>query len=754
MNIASKYKDKIIITIIILGGIIALCFFPDFNIDYNLKSFYPKNDTDKEFYDSFCMQFNCGDEIIAIAIRKEEGVFNKKFLNDVDSFTNECNKIEHIKNSVSLTTLTYPIKTPFIWLDIPFLHHKDSLRYQVDSAKIIRNKYLKGWMISNDGKSLNVVLQAEKNLDNDSKAEVINQITLLLGNYSFKEYHLLGEIYTDVMYCKRIETERMLVLLLVSVVALVVSVVLFRSWKIVFLLFFSIVLADIYLYGYFGIFNRSANILSTLFPSIIMVVAMSDFVHIYSKYINGLKQGLNKKQAIKDTVKDVGLATLLTSITTSVGFLALMVSPLSPIRGYGLNVAVGVMLTFVIIIGFVPSMLMFIKINPSQKHAFFYSGLWPGLLSNMYYFGIKNKKSILYISLIVIVLSIFGILRIDTNSHLLSHISNRSSFKKDFVFFEENFSGSRQFAIAIVCKNDHKINEYVVLSEIDKINKYLEDSKAFTQVFSPVLIYEFLDQAYTAKVDFDYKLPKGQKRIDLLEQYIEKSAGNLSDQYINSDKTWGKITANIKDIGMDEMSNFYGETDAWINSNIDTTLFDVKFTGSSYMFDKGNNLLIRNMLFSLLLALIIVGIIVTIMFRSIVMSLISLIPNVFPLLIIGAIIGFFGIQFNGTLAMVFTISFVIAVDDTIHFLSKLKLERAKGIDLESALSNTINETGKPIIVTSIALFLAFIVLMYASELNGIFYHSILISITSIVAVLADLFLLPVILRTFLSSKRK
>ena len=130
------------------------------------------------------------------------------------------------------------------------------------------------------------------------------------------------------------------------------------------------------------------------------------------------------------------------------------------------------------------------------------------------------------------------------------------------------------------------------------------------------------------------------------------------------------------------------------------------------------------------------------------MVIISLIPNVFPLLFGGALMGYFNIALDAPTAIIFAISFGIAVDDTIHFLSKFKLERLKNKSIEEALKTSFLETGKAIIITSIILFFGFLILLF-SKTPGIVFVGVLVSGTLLTAVISDLLLLPLLIRKLL-----
>ncbi|MEM9023164.1 MAG: MMPL family transporter, partial [Bacteroidota bacterium] len=193
--------------------------------------------------------------------------------------------------------------------------------------------------------------------------------------------------------------------------------------------------------------------------------------------------------------------------------------------------------------------------------------------------------------------------------------------------------------------------------------------------------------------------------------------------------------------------------EAFFRQEIDARVLDYRVTGMATLIDKNNETLATGMMYGLLIAFGVIALIMGVLFRSFSIIIISLIPNVLPLLVIGGIMGFSGIDLKVATSIIFTIAFGIAVDDTIHYMSKLRLELAKGRTLPYAIKRTSISTGKAITVTSVILCAGFVTLIL-STFTSTFYIGLLISITLLVAVLSDLILLPVLLLYFYKPKAR
>jgi predicted RND superfamily exporter protein len=209
----------------------------------------------------------------------------------------------------------------------------------------------------------------------------------------------------------------------------------------------------------------------------------------------------------------------------------------------------------------------------------------------------------------------------------------------------------------------------------------------------------------------------------------------------------GRITARLGDIGSEISLERTRALRLFIDQQINDDVVKFTVTGTSNLIDKNNVYLARNMFQGLGIAFLVVAVIAGIMFRSLRMVLITLIPNIIPLLMVAGIMGMFGIALKLSTSIIFTIAFGIAVDDTIHFISKFRIELNKGKSILYALKRTYLSTGKAIIITSIILSGGFLTLILSS-FGGTFYTGLLVSLTLIFALLIDLTLLPVLILLF------
>jgi len=214
---------------------------------------------------------------------------------------------------------------------------------------------------------------------------------------------------------------------------------------------------------------------------------------------------------------------------------------------------------------------------------------------------------------------------------------------------------------------------------------------------------------------------------------------------LSKDREKARISSRMLDMGADTVQNIGNRIDQWIAINTDPNIVEFKRTGTGLIIDKNAEYVRRDLLVGLGMAVLLVSLLMAFLFRNIKMLIISLVPNIFPLLLAGALLGYLGIDLEAGVSIVFAVVFGIAVDDTIHFLSKFKLARNKGMSIDDAIHITFLETGKAICLTSIILFFGFLVMLFSIHPPSVTI-GLLISLTLFSALFSDLFIIPVMIR--------
>ena len=748
-----KKVALVIVGSIFLLTLVHLYFISRLKLDYDFESFFPLGDKDLTFYQSFREKFENDNDYLLIGFENKSGIFEQAFLQKVDSLSMELDDHKSVVSLATPTKLFNPVLSPAGVFRIPVLHINEPEKYRQDSLRIYEERKWVGSFFSEDGTALALLLKHSPMIQKPEGDSLVLAIEGLAAKYELSPVFLAGKAKAQGVYIDKMQFELILFLSISVCLVTLFLIVTYRSASNVIVPLVVVMLSVIWILGVMGIFNKPLDVMLVLLPSIMFVVAMSDVVHILTRYIEELRAGLPRLEALKTTLREVGLATFLTSLTTAVGFLTLFTASIRPIREFGLYTAIGVFVAFLLAFSLLPAILILIEKPPvvdNEKNR----RRWMHLLMNAFNVILNHYRTIFYVFLLVIVAALIGISKIEINTFLLEDISDDDPLREEFNFFDNRFGGYRPLEIAIQVKDTSRnIFDWEILEQLDKVETYLVDEYEARNIISPLQAVKSLNQAVNGGLAVHYQLPddlNGQKKIRKNLRYLKRNTEEL--KLFADDYTTSRFSGKIKDIGSKMSLERNARLEQFIRSNVDSSLVALKITGTSLLIDKNNQYLTQNMMEGLGIAFLVIAVIVALLFRSLRMIIIVLIPNVIPLIVVAAIMGYFGITLKLSTSIIFTIAFGIAVDDTIHFISKLKLELDKGKSLLYALKRTYISTGKAIIVTTIILAGGFLTLILSS-FGGTYYTGLLVSLTLVLAVLADLTLLPALLIMFFKKRK-
>jgi predicted RND superfamily exporter protein len=285
--------------------------------------------------------------------------------------------------------------------------------------------------------------------------------------------------------------------------------------------------------------------------------------------------------------------------------------------------------------------------------------------------------------------------------------------------------------------------QYEVMKEQEKLEAFVMDVFRASSIVSPLTLAKSLNKALNGGSEKAFSTPSlGQVRR--MEPYLKRVLEVTPIQVLTSDFKTGRLSARTEDMGSLKSSEMKAEFLKFVKEDIDLDLLRVRITGTSHLIDVSHESVTVQMAKGLGFAFVIVALIVGILFRSWKIALITVIPNFIPLLWVCGLMFVFGIELKLTTAIIFTVAFGIAVDDTIHFMAKLKMELAKGKSWLYAIKRAYLETGKAIILTTLVLVSGFSILTL-SQFGVTFYSGLLIGMALIFAMIADLVLLPLLL---------
>ncbi len=718
----------------------------------SINNFFPKDDPEMEFLEVFKTQIEPDDLFLLVAIDHGKSVFDTTFLQKVAHFTNEAKKLPYIQDANSITSLKDVLKTPFGYTDLSLVHPDgDSITQINDREKLLADPRFINGLISEDGTILNVVMKTDKELITSQEDQINRSLDSLLAKYNFNKTYISGKANTQPIFLKRVQFE---FLFYISISIIIVTITLFliygTFWGIVIPLF-SVIISLILFLGYYQIMGLELDIMGTMYPTLMLIFCMSDIIHLQSKYLDELNHRKDKTLAFRLAMKEIGIALLLTSVTTAIGFFTLYTSNIIPIKNFGIQAGVGVMIAFVTVYLFSAAALSFFDGKMLSKNVTKFR-FWHRQTKRFVWIYEKKRKLSLAIFAIITAISIYGASQVSTNSFLLGDVPKDDKLRSDFNFIEQHLGGVRSYELAILPKAPYTIWSAHVIQATDLVSNFLYDTLQIRAILAPNILVKTLNKAENGGSLDALKLPEDTTTLNRFIKQIEKrSRGNTS--LVSADALMGRISGKIKDPGSEVLEEMYAQVNAFIAQNIDPEIVSFRHTGTGLMVDRNHEYLRKNLIQSLLLAFGLIAIIFSVLFKSWKMIVITLIVNIFPLIFTAGVMGFIGIELKAMSAIIFTVSFGIALDDTIHFLVRYRLQRKNGVAPDIAIKQTLSIAGKAMMLSTIVLIAGFISLTF-SQFTSTYYVGMLITITLVAALITDLILLPILMRAFEGIKEE
>lgn len=746
-----KSYYRVVLLIVVLFSAFCLYRIQFLKFDYDFEAFFPNEDHELEVYNNYRKTFEHDNEFALIALENSKGIFNKPFLLRVDSLTKALDKLNYIQKITSPTNLKTLSLGGLIPTQTRALHIEDETLYKEDSIKIYQSPHLVGSFFPLNAKSLTIYIKTKDDLKKRQSDSLASNIEKVLSRFNFENIHYVGRIFAQQVYLNNLQKEFGLFLGLSFLVVILFLWFSFRSIYGIIVPVSIVLISIIWTLGVMSLVGKTLDIMTVMLPTMIFIAGMSDVVHFFSKYFEELAKGTKKEKIYPLILKEVGFPTLLTLITTVVGFLSLLFSSIRPIRDFGIYTSVGVIIAFILSYSLLPALLYFFtpkKLVSVHTHN---NRTYRTMRSGLFWI-FRNQKTILLITAVTIILSIIGISKIKVNNILLEDLSDKVKIKQDFNFFDANYSGVRPLEIKVTVLDTNKnVWDYEVIKEIDKVDEFIKKEYDAGFLISPSSLVKI---AYLNSLQIEIKkFPSADDYESIAKQFQENRKSKDLKKLVTVNGRTTRISAKISDMGSIKATLHNAHLLAFIENNVDSSLLKFEITGAAHLVDKNNEYMVNNMTQGFIFSLIVIAILTFFLHRSWRMVLVFIIPNVIPLLIIGGIMGFAGIELKAATSLVFSIAFGIATDDTIHFISRLKIELGYGKSLMYAFKRTYFETGKPIILTTFILLGGFMSLMI-SDFQSTFYFGFLICITVIIAVVADIFLLPVLLFMIYGKKKK
>ncbi len=639
---------------------------------------------------------------------------------------------------------------------------------QIDSLlKIAKSLPFYSNAIYNDSANVYIMMVSlsKENLNSKKRIPLIDKIVSIADNFGktnnlYMHYSGLPYIRTEIT--KKIQSELYLFVILAILVCIIILYIFFRSFKVVFFSILVVTIGVIWAMGSMALFNFKMSMLTGMIPPLLIVIGIPNSIFLLNKYHAEYKKHGNKIKALQRVIQRVGNAIFLTNLTTASGFATFILTSSDILKEFGIIASINIIGVFFLALLLIPIIFSLLP-PPKTRHVRHLDNKFVLKIIDILVVLSGNHRKAIYLSTIIIVLiSIFGVTQMKSTGYMVDDIPHHDKVYVDLKFFEKSFNGVMPFEILIDTKKKKAAYKNKNLKKIDNLQQYISGFSEFSKSISLVDAFKFARQAYYKGKPGNYKLPSKQEQNFILP-YVSKKKKNetkvkeeekILNAYVDSNRQILRLSVKVEDIGTVRMSELTDKIKAKADTLFPPDKFDVICTGTSVVFFKGTKYLIKNLVISLILAIIVIAFFMSWMFYSFRMVIVSLLPNLIPLILTAGIMGFFGIPIKPSTILVFSIAFGISVDDTIHFLAKYRQELiANNWEIRKSVVTAIRETGISMMYTSIVLFFGF-GMFIASDFGGTQALGLLVSITLIVAMFSNLVVLPSLLLSIEQSSIK
>lgn len=706
-------------------------------------------------YKAFIKQFGEEGNAVVLAI-KDSALFTPENFNRWNKLSKQLAAFPEVDLVLSTDNLQELVKNKekSVFELQPLIKKQLINQSEVDSitSHLFNNMpFYESLLFNKENRTLRTVMYLDNDIVNTSvrKDFIVQDMNTLIKSFEQEtnlDIRISGMPYIRTMNSQNIIDEIGKFILAALGVTSLLFFFFFRSIRATFISMGVVIVGVMWAFGILGLLQYEITVLTALIPPLIIVIGIPNCIFLINKYQQEIKKHGNQALSLQRVISKIGNATLMTNVTTASGFATFIVTDSKLLKEFGIVASINIIGIFILSLLIIPIVYSFLH-PPKTKHLKHLNKKWVDAFVNWTVRVVREQRIAIYMtSIALLALSIIGIYQINISGSIIEDMPKNEQFFKDIRFFEKEFDGIMPVEIVVDTKKPKGVLKPATLKRIDRLASVIEEIPELSKPVSVVNLVKYSKQAFYNGIPKYYQLPTSQENTFIMD-FARKSSGNsnLLKSFVDSTGQSARITTYMKDVKTSRMEEIEGRLQENIDKIFPAERYNVYMTGSALLFLKGTKYLVKNLILSLTLAIALIALFMAYLFRSFRMIVISLIPNLLPLLVTAGVMGFVGVPIKPSTILVFSIAFGISVDDTIHFLAKYRQElMANNWRIKVSVYAALKETGVSMFYTSIVLFFGFSVFII-SNFGGTVALGALVSATLLFAMLANLVLLPSLL---------
>ena len=731
---------KLIIAFIIFITLFLGYFLQNIAFDTNWRIWYTKDTLAK--YDNYVNEFSYDDAII-IAFEDKNGIFNKNALSSIMRLTKKLEQIKYISKVDSLTNFQYVYTKNNELIVENFIKNLDDKEILYKKSLVAKELNIMNRLIGSNLNSTMIIARISSEFsktDKDYNHPVMEKVYKIIeeekkyNNYTF---YLHGGPEITMAFEKLATHDVIVFVPLIFLSMILLLYIIFRSSKGVFISLLIVFLTIILTISIESLLGHKLNNFTANIPLFIVAIGLADTIHIYSTYLRIYNKNIDNMKLIYMTLLKNIKPLFLTSLTTAIGFYSLKFSPIEPVQLLGESIFIAVIIAFFLTIVIVPIFLLKTKNSNAIKS-----------ISRIKFYAFnlfieKNYKSIILISIMVLLSALYGIKYIKIDSNLIEYFDKNIDIRKSLSFIQNNITGPVTYEIVVNSKKAGGIKEPNFLKTIEEFNMDLKNEfPDIRKTFSLIDVIKQMNKAFNDNRQNSYTIPKSRNEIAqyLLLYELSLPSGNNIQDLRNVNEQLLKLTLYVNLLGTEKDLKILN----WINKWWSNREYSIEINGSYALFAKMQNSVSNTLIYSLYFTLGFLILILLLVFRNIKKLYIYILPNILPIALAFGFMGWFNISMDLGIAISLAIILSIAIDDTLHFLSKFYEYKNRNKSIKESIDYAFTYAGTGMILTTLIISLSFAIFSF-SDFTPNRYFGIITSLSLIIALIIDLLLLPSLL---------
>ena len=744
------YRWPVILFNLVVTVLLATQIKPEF--DNSLRIWFLDDDPDVHAYNEFLEHFNT-DEFVAVAVEFED-VFTQENLNKLDRLTRALEDVEGVLSATSIvnaeTVRTLTVgegEEQYIELQIgqlPYLEADRPEALERLRAATHEDRLLSDLVSETDDSAL-VFLQIRHHEDLAPKMVLAQDVQRLCREVLPEDtVHVAGSAVIDEAMNRLSITDMKQIIPMIGLLGMILTYILFRSVWATIMPSFVVLLTIVCTLGIAGLFDTKLNIVTSVLFPLIMAICTAGCVHLISGIREGIQHGKPQEEALRHAFLDLALPCTMTSVTTAAGLIALVVTPLEPLRQFGWMGASGAFIALYFTLTMIPLAFSFLP-APQQDPEFNERILTRGLIS-LTRLAWNSPRGVVCISLIVICLGVIGVTRIEAGADFSRIFKPDDPAYLGAEYVDRNLGGTITLEVLVEAED---VREPRVLSGFESLEAYFNNLNSVGSTISPSSLVKLLHERWFGDPDY-YRIPDTiAATSSLLERLRTGGSPNFYDTYIGDNDTRGRLSVRINATELRSLVDQSASHELAVSTAFPSDV-RARLTGLGKLVINLDGFIIESQIKSLSLAFVVIALVICLMFRSVKFGLYALIPNATPVILVLGMMGWTGMLLDVATVMCGSILLGLVVDDTVHFLARLRLEEERGgMDGEKGLKDALFRcgvgTGRALITTTLILSSGFFLLLFAGfRVNQIF--GVVCGAAICFALVCDLLVLPAVIR--------